>query len=268
MIPCDEIDGLLIEYWENNLPKSRRAEVEQHIQTCAECHTAWEEYKELFSLIENNALEEPSPLLGEKFGDMLLAESEIAVSQSPVSEAMPVLKQSKSLPQWLRIAASIILLAGGILIGMQITSKQNTSSAEITALNGEVKEMKEALMVTLLDNESASERLKAVNYTETMNEPDNKVIEALTHTLNEDNNVNVRLAAAYSLDKFSTSQRVRDSLVSSLPRQTEPVMQIVLINILAEHKEPKAIEPIRKILSDEKSLKQVKEIAAKGLRVL
>ena len=268
MIMCDEIDSLLIEYWEDNLPKSKRTEVEHHIESCAKCHTVWEEYKELFSMMENDALEEPSPLMEEKFSDMLLAESEIDASQQPVSAVVPMPKQSKSLPQWLRIAASIILLAGGILIGTQITGKQNTGSAEIAALNSEVKEMKEVLMVTLLDNESASERLKAVSYTESMRQPDSKVIEALTHTLNEDKNVNVRLAAAYSLDKFSSSQQVRDSLVASLSRQTEPVIQIVLINTLAEHKELKAIEPIRKILSDEKSLKQVKEIAAKGLQVL
>lgn len=268
MIPCDEIDSLLIEYWEDNLPKSKRVEVEQHIEGCAECRIAWEEYKELFSLMENGILEEPSPVLEEKFSNMLLAENEMAASQLPVSPVVPMPAQNRSLPHWLRIAASIILLAGGVLIGMQITSKQNTGDAQIVALNSEVKEMKEALMVTLLNNESASERLKAVSYTESMSQPDSKVIEALTHTLNEDNNVNVRLAAAYSLDKFSASQQVRDSLVASLSRQTEPVIQIVLINILAEHKEPKAIEPIRRILSDEKSLKSVKEIAAKGLRVL
>lgn len=268
MILCEEIDSLLIEYWEDNLPKSKRTEVEQHIGTCAECRTAWEEYKELFSLMENDALEEPSPVMEVKFSDMLLAESEIAASQLPVSAAVPMSKQNKSLTQWLRVAASIILLAGGIFIGMQITRNQSIGTAEIAALNTEVKEMKEVVMVTLLDNESASERLKAVSYTESMGQPDSKVIEALAHTLNEDNNVNVRLAAAYSLDKFSSLQQVRDSLVTSLSRQTEPVIQIILINILAEHKESKAIEPIRRILSDEKSLKAVKEIAEKGLRVL
>lgn len=268
MTLCEEIDSLLIEYWDDNLSKSKRIEVEQHVESCAECGIAWKEYKQLFSLMQNDALEESPPLMGEKFSNMLLAESEIDASQLPVLKVIPMPGKSRGLPHWLRIAASIILLAGGVLIGMQIAPKQNTDGAQIAALNGEVKEMKEALMETLLNNESASERLKAVSYTESISQPDSKVIEALTHTLNEDNNVNVRLAAAYSLDKFSSLQQVRDSLVASLSRQTEPVLQIVLINILAEHKEPKAIEPIRKILSDEKSLKPVKEIAAKGLRVL
>ena len=268
MIPCDEIDSLLIEYWEGNLSKARRTEIEQHIESCTYCRAAWEEYKELFILVENDALQQPSAMMHEKFKDMLLAESEIAAFLPADEEVKPMSKQTKSFPAWLRIAASIILLAGGVLIGMRVAPPKDSNGAQIAALNTEVKEMKEALMVTLLSNESASERLKAVSYTEDMNQPDGKVIGALIHTMNWDNNVNVRLAAAYSLDKFSASQQVRDSLVASLSRQKEPVMQVVLINILAERREPKAIEPIRKILSDKKSLQPVKDIAEKGLRVL
>ena len=268
MIPCNEIDSLLIEYDEGNLGKVKRAEVEQHIESCTHCQAAWQEYKELFSLMESDALHQPSPMMDEKFKDLLLMESEIASSQSSSAKVMQLSNETKSFPAWLRVAASIILLAGGMLIGTQITQYKNTSNAQIASLNGEVKEIKEALMTTLLSNESASERLKAVSYTENMNQPDKEVISALIHTLNWDNNVNVRLAAAYSLDKFSSSQQVRDSLVASLSLQKEPVIQIVLINILAEHKEPKAIAPIRKILSDKESLQQVKDIAAKGLRVL
>ena len=56
--------------------------------------------------------------------------------------------------------------------------------------------------------------------------------------------------------------------MASLPRQTEPIMQIVLINILTERKESKAIGPIRDILSDKKAIKPVKDIAQKGLQLL
>lgn len=124
------------------------------------------------------------------------------------------------------------------------------------------------LLFSLLDDESASQRLKAVSYAEEIANPDQKVIEALVSTLNNDKNVNVRLAALYSLARFSDNTTVRDSLVASLGRQSEPLIQIVLINMLAEKKDERAIGPIRDILSRGKTMKEVKDAAQKGLKVL
>jgi hypothetical protein len=80
--------------------------------------------------------------------------------------------------------------------------------------------------------------------------------------------VNVRLASLYALSKFSDRPEVTDSLVGSLSKQTEPVIQIVLINMLADKKEAKAKKPIEDILSDQKTMKEVKDIAAKKLKSL
>jgi len=123
-------------------------------------------------------------------------------------------------------------------------------------------------MFDLLNDESASERLRAVNYVEEIGTPDKKIVAALINTINTDKNVNVRLAALNAMNKFSGSQAVRDSLVASLSKQTEPIMQIVLINMLTESKEQKARAPIEKILLDKNVLPPVKEIAQKGLKQL
>ena len=123
-------------------------------------------------------------------------------------------------------------------------------------------------MFTLLKEDSASVRIKAVNYATEMSNPDQQVIGALISTLNHDKNVNVRLASLYSLAKFSDIQAVRDSLVSSLPKQAEPIIQIVMINLLTENKESKAVKPIEEILSNRNTLPAVKDIARKGLKTL
>ena len=128
--------------------------------------------------------------------------------------------------------------------------------------------MKEVLMYSMIDDESASARIKAVSYVDEMANPDGKVINTLVNTLNTDKNVNVRLAALYSLAKFTDNRMVRDSLVNALGKQTEPVVQVVLINFLTEKKEKKAIAPIRGILTDKNTLREVKEVAQKSLKIL
>ncbi|HLZ85634.1 MAG TPA: hypothetical protein VKQ52_00285, partial [Puia sp.] len=107
-----------------------------------------------------------------------------------------------------------------------------------------------------------------VSYAEQMANPDQQVIDALFNSLNHDKNVNVRLAALYSLSRFADRHIVRDSLVSSLSMQTEPIIQVVLINLLAEKRETKAIAPIKEIIINKKTLKEVKDAAQKSLKVL
>ena len=107
-----------------------------------------------------------------------------------------------------------------------------------------------------------------MSYAEQMNDPGQEVISALINTLNLDQNVNVRLAALSSISKFSSNQVVRDSLVNSLRYQREPIVQIVLINMLTDRKEKKAMRAIKDIISDKSTLAPVKDAAEKGLKLL
>lgn len=263
---CHEVQPLLIDYADNLLDAETRSAVEKHLAECEACAGEWKEISALFRDIEQVPLVMPSPALRESFHTMLQTErrrleTSNYLEEQPAGGKIRILHWSS--PLWKGVAACLIL-AAGIWIGTQISKKPEENN--LARLETEVKGLRETLMISMLDNESASERLKAVNYAEELTDPNQKVIGALINTLNNDKNVNVRLAALYSLAKFANSQTVRDSLVTSLSRQTEPIIQVVLINLLAEKKETKAIEPIRKILSNEKTFKEVKEAAQKGLK--
>jgi hypothetical protein len=169
----------------------------------------------------------------------------------------------------MRIAAGVAILIAGIWIGHFITrEKKIDTTGQLAELKDEMRDVKEMLMFSMLNGESASQRIKAVNYSSEIQYPNQKVIDALIGTLNNDKNVNVRLAAAYSLAKFWESPQVRDSLVESLGKQSEPIIQIVLINILTEKKEIKAIRPMKEIITNKHTMKEVKEIAQKSIQVL
>ena len=123
-------------------------------------------------------------------------------------------------------------------------------------------------MFTMLKDESSSYRIKAVNYADELDTPDENVINVLIRTLNNDKNVNVRLAAAYALSKFAGQPSVSDSLVNSLTLQNDPILQVALINILVERKVRKAVQPIQTILTNENTLEEVKEVAKNGVEML
>lgn len=267
---CYEADSLLIDFLDGQLQASDKEAVQQHLHSCEACRQALEEYRKLFSAIAENRFEKPSSVLREKFDIMLQSELNIDSTTQILrdEEGKKTVTMKKQSLLW-KIAASIILIAGSIWLGTKLTPDLvHNDSTEIADLRKEVNEVKEQLMLNLLNEESASERIKAVGYAEEMNNPDDKIIAALIATLNEDKNVNVRLAALYSVTKFSDNPAVMDSLIASLRKQTEPIVQIALINFLTEKKEAKAKESIREILQDKKTLKPVKDIAQKGLNLL
>jgi hypothetical protein len=267
---CYEVESLLIDYLDAQLHPGDKKALEQHMQSCQTCSNTLEEYKQLFHSIAENKTERPGPALREKFDIMLQSELNIDTTTRIIKEEEDNKVISiKRKPLLLRIAASIILVTLGVWAGTQLKQGNSTgNTSEMADLKSEVKEMKEALLFNMLNEESASERIKAVSYADEISNPDTKIINALLETMNEDKNVNVRLAALYSVSKYTDNKSVSDSLVASLRKQTEPLMQIALINILTEKKETKAIGPIRDILQDKKTLQPVKDIAQKGLNLL
>ena len=135
-------------------------------------------------------------------------------------------------------------------------------------LQSEVSDLKKTAMFTMLKEESSSDRIQAVRYVEDLDNPDQNVIEVLINTLNNDKNVNVRMSAAYALSKFADRRAVCDSLVKSLYLQSDPILQVTLINILVERKEKSALRPIQEIISNKRTLKEVRAVAENSLRVL
>ncbi len=263
---CNEVQLLMADLADGSLDDVTRREIEAHISGCEACAAEWAETSELFRTIQQTPLHTPGPALHAHFMAMLEAERKVMEAGKASQDKKETGKYLQGFfisPFW-KAAAACLLLVTGVWIGTRIN--RGPAASEMAKLENEVKNLHETLMISMLDNESASERLKAVNYAEAINTPNTKVINALMNTLNNDKNVNVRLAALYSISRFSNSEAVRDSLVASLSMQTEPIIQVVLINLLAEKKETKAIPSIKQILSNDKTLKEVKDAARKGLK--
>lgn len=274
MLNCTEVEALLVDYFDHKLDEKKRGEVDAHLEHCAQCRNAAQETESLFRTMANSSIQIPPESLRENFQVMLQSELNMRTTENLLDQKLPgSQKETRKVyvlnSPWTKIAAALILVTGGIWIGSSLNHKPVPSTTdEFSALKNEVKEMKEVLMYSMIDDESASQRIKAVGYVDEMANPDAKVINTLVNTLNTDKNVNVRLAALYSLAKFTDNHVVRDSLVDALGKQTEPVVQVVLINLLTDKKEHKAIAPIRSILTDKNTLREVKDVAQKSLKLL
>lgn len=251
---CEKFETYIIDYIDHNLDKSMVNDIEEHLRSCGKCKSVLEQYKSLLHTISQTKQEEPDNSLRMDFYNNLKERKDRATSKFwNIS--------------FVQIAASIFLLISGAFIGHTIENgfKAGSQVDQIDKLQMEIGAMKEVLLFTLLDEESPSQRIKAIRYTEGIHNPDSNIIHVLINTLNNDKNVNVRVVAAYSLATYSNDIAVRDSLISSLEKQTDPIIQVILMNILSENKETRAIETMRKLISNEKTIFEVKDIAEKSI---
>lgn len=126
--------------------------------------------------------------------------------------------------------------------------------------------MRQMLTLSLLQQRSASERLKGVRWTEQLDEPDTEVVSALLDALAHDSSVNVRLGAVEALQRFGEQESVKRRVVSTLETQTSPLVQIALIDFALEAEGPASSSLLRRLSEDTALHETVRARAARGLQ--
>lgn len=263
---CDKIQPLLIDFVDRTLPQATATAVSQHLATCKNCSAEVEKLAILFAEMENMKDEQPGEDLRQNFEAMLTDEKHKLKNTKVVG--INSQKQTRWLySPFMQIAAGFTILIAGAMLGF-FFAKQTGGNQEVAELKNEMNQMKDMLIMAKLDQPSASERILAANYLEEMTSPDPEILKALINTLNTDKNSNVRQAALNALARFKNEQLVRDAFVETLSVQTDPIIQISLINLLVELQETRAVEKMKQIIQDNSSNESVKKLAEKGVLTL
>ena len=167
----------------------------------------------------------------------------------------------------MRLAAASLLLLIGFGVGRFYGGDQDNRK-DVQLLSQQVTELKEMMMLSLLEKEEATERLKAVSLTSEMDGVSAKVTSALLKTLNNDDNVNVRLAALEALKLYVHQSSIREELVRSIAQQESPLVQVALAELMAALNEKSSVRELDKILKDKKTPDEVKKRIEQSLKVM
>lgn len=250
----DRIREKLIEYIDGRLPEVDKAEIDRWLDENPAGREEFEQLKNLLEKLEEDVPEVPSGKLISRYEDWL---------DGYLSQARP---ESKTLffSTWFKIAASFVLLilagGGGFLIKSTLDQKE-----EVARLQRELAETKQLVLSQLRDEQSASQRMLGVYAANELNTADEDIINVLAKAMEEDPSSNVRLAALEALSRFYHDERVRPLLIGSLNRQTDPVVQIALIQWLVQMKEKSILQDLEKITRGNSPVKAVKDEAYKGI---
>lgn len=165
-----------------------------------------------------------------------------------------------------RLGLAAVLLVIGFVGGNLL--QRPSSGQDVQQLTRQVGELKEMMMLSLLEKESASERLRAVSLTNEMDKVSDKVTKALFQTLNHDTNVNVRLAALEALTPYVSQSGVREELIRAISMQDSPLVQVTLAELMASLQEKKSVSALQKLLDNDNTPKDVKNQIKKSIDVL
>ncbi len=165
-----------------------------------------------------------------------------------------------------RLAMAVVLLLSGFSVGYFLQSPIQKN--EVSDLYQEVSDLKEMMMLSLLEKESATQRLKAVSLTSEMNEVSDKVTNALFLALNQDENVNVRLAALEAIKPYVSKSSVRTKLIESIDSQTSPLVQVALAELMVSIQEKKSVNALKQLLENESTPREVRDKISESIKVL
>jgi HEAT repeats/Putative zinc-finger len=244
---CEQIAQLLPDYLQGDLGPDQQHNVEAHLKRCADCTEEVALWKKLSLL----PVEQPSPGSRARFEAMLQA-YQAGRSTAPKNNSRWGERFSSwHALRWLRlplgrVAWSAALLAVGFISGLYL-SNSRSSSRDLAALESELASMKQMVVLSLLQQQSAGARLEGVTWSTRDQQLDPKVLSALLHTLRHDPSVDVRLAALDALSRHAAQPQVRTSVANALQDQQSPLVQVALIDQLVEWHDREAAPHLEKL---------------------
>lgn len=265
---CEDINDKLVDFLDNTLNDEDQKKVLRHVKNCQQC----KEELATFSMIQSRMGKLPVPEPDEKMHRNFYAMLDSFKQDMAQNENSWYAMWIKKIKNWQltgvpALAYSFLILMLGIGIGLWVIPESKYNQ-KLDTLSIEMQQMKQMMMFTLLEQPSATDRLKAVSISNELKQANEKVFNALLKTLNYDPNVNVRLVSAEALAQMADNPKVREGLIKSITLQDSPLVQVALADIMVDLQEKRSVVEFRKLLQDKQMDEVVKGKIKESIEVL
>jgi hypothetical protein len=247
---CDETRLILPEYLSESLGEAQDLAFASHLATCEACRAETERLGSLWRglALLPDTMPEPGPNVRDRFYESLAAYRHgLESARSGWRDKLAALWPRQ--PAW-QMAISFALLVVGVGMGYSMRPAKREVEPDVAQLRGEVSNMRQMVALSLMQQQSAGERLRGVSWAYRVESSDTEVLSALLQTVNNDQSVNVRMAAVDALHAFGASPVTRTAIVQSIPKQTSPLVQIALIELLVDLKVTDAASELKTLSVD------------------
>ena len=290
MSRCEEMETLVIDQLTGGLDGARRRELLTHLEECPACRGETESLDRLWRELAELPEERPGAGLRQRF-EVWLAELTRGAGDAAsrpsrrrwrgvggratsgtgrfISRAgRSISGAGRSISGAGRRGLSAAALLAAFILGAGAGGYLRCpppETSELSALRQEVESLGRLVTISLLQQDSASDRLRGVSFARGIGDDDAGVMAALLDAVDHDPNVNVRLAALDALRPTAGDPAVRGRLIASLERQRSPLVQLAVAELLLESDGPAAERALRRLLQTGEVHETVRDYLAERL---
>ena len=269
---CEDIKKNFPDYLVGDLDQNSTDDIQSHIADCPACRQELEDMSAVWTKLGVLPEEQPSNGLRDRFYGMLEEYKAEVNQERPLHHLRQFFSslfyRFRSGRPAYQLALGFIPLFIGLTLGYIFFSGSQNAGSQSADLRREVQDMRQMLAVSLLDQRSTTERLRGVNLSYSLENPDSRTINALLDTLNNDPSINVRLAAVDALYLFYDSPSVREGVIQSLTQQNSPFLQVALVDLLVSVQERQALESFKTLIEANQLDPKVKQKLEQGIKEL
>ena len=266
---CERFREQIPDCLAGKLETGAREKLIAHLELCSACRADMAEMGVVWRGLESLPVAEPDPAMRSRFLEVLEA---YRAGMEQARERTVVGGRSRwwiagwwpAKAAWQTALAVALVVAGGF--GGRYLARPRTVAPEIAQLQGQVESLRQAVALSMLQDQSSSSRIRGVSYSSQVQRPDRQIEQALLYAVNHDHNVNVRLSAVDALEKLAGNPEVQRALVDALPMQDSPLVEIALIDVLVEANDKAAVPALRLLAEDKQADDAVRQRAAAGVR--
>jgi anti-sigma factor RsiW len=254
---CERFRAQSIDRLRGALSAAEERALAEHLESCPACAAEAAAVEEAWMALGALPEEEPGPAVADRFY-AFLAHAEAAMPpKRSWAERLSFLWPRQPALQAAMVALALV---GGILLG------NFGRRGEMGELRGEVRTLQHMVALSLLQRDSASERLRGVSLSSSTDTTDPQVLSALLDAVRNDQSVNVRLAAIDALAPRAGRPQVRAELLAALARESSPLVQVAIADAVLASDDADARIELEQSLRDERLNPEVKSYVSRRLR--
>lgn len=271
---CSQAQERFSELLDDRLSERDTAEVRAHLANCPDCQREYSSLAQTLAALDHLPNAQPEPRLRANFYAMLEEEKNSAAS---IRAAVVRRRHAARMNLW-RWILSPVAAAAIALAGFHFGSRYSTPATapvtddatkrELAEMRAKLESIDQLVGISLLQQRSTSERLQTVLATLDQKNPDRKMLSNLIGALALDPSVNVRLSALDALYPHADQSIVRSGVLASLPRESNPLVQVAMIDFLVAARDRDAAPELERLARNQTIDRAVREAAQRGLAQL
>ncbi len=265
---CKQLEKHIPDFLSGDIDNQTLQEFNDHVSTCSTCEQDVESLEHIWLKLRDIPDSLPSPQLRHRFFAMVDAYKAGQVDTNPGSTNILKMHAQGKVYNLLKAVAIVVFMVIGTFGSYQLYKSNDLKNDELVQMRDEVRGLNRLVLLTMMNETSASQRLKGIRYASKLEKADDEVIDTLFDTIENDTNMNVKLASIEAFQNFAEDEDVRSHLLTLLIKESSPAIQIALIDLLVAVKAEQAGQVFKDMMDSERVNGVVKDHLDLGIKLL